>query len=223
MINIKGICYIVGACNDYSEAVFFEPTENDLVIAADGGYDILKKKNIEADILLGDFDSIESLPAHSNIIKHPVQKDDTDTFLAYKTAMEHGYRNFVIFGGIGGRLDHTIANLQTLLHIANHGGRAFLIGNDTVVTTIYNAKLSFSSDFCGNISVFAQGSTAEKVKIQGLKYLADNISLNPDTPMGVSNEFVGERAEVSVENGKLLVVWNEKSADFLKHIDDFLI
>lgn len=223
MISIKNICYIVAACRDYSDEINFYPGKNDLVIAADGGFDILKKRNIDPDIILGDFDSIEMLPEHQNVIRHPVEKDDTDTFLAYKLGLERGYRNFVIFGGIGGRLDHTIANIQLLLNVAKNAGRAFLVGNGSICSTIIDSKLEFSKYHSGNISVFAQGTTAKNVQIKGLKYTAEGISLTPEFPLGVSNQFVGERAEVSAKEGALLIVWSEKCESFLKNISDFLI
>lgn len=223
MIEIRRICYIIAACKDYSDDILFTPEKDDIVIAADGGYNILKEKDIHADILLGDFDSIQELPDHNNIIRHPVQKDDTDTFLAYKLGWEKGYRNFIIFGGVGGRIDHTYANIQTLLNIAKNGGRAFLIGDNTIMTTIYNSDLIFPDDFSGNISVFAQGGIAQNVTINGLKYCANSINLMPDVPLGVSNEFIEKRAEVSVDNGALLIVWNETVQSFLENIDNFII
>jgi thiamine pyrophosphokinase len=223
MIKIKNICYIIAACKDYSNDIFFTPEKDDIVIAADGGYNILKDKDIHADVLLGDFDSIQELPDHNNIIRYPVKKDDTDTFLAYKLGWENGYRSFIIFGGVGGRIDHTYANIQTLLNIAKNGGRAFLIGDNTIMTTIYNSKLIFSDDFSGNISIFAQGGIARNVTINGLKYCADSINLLPDIPLGVSNESIGARSEISVNNGALLIVWNETVQSFLKNIGDFVI
>lgn len=223
MIEIKNICYIIAACKDYSNDIFFTPEKDDIVIAADGGYNILKDKDIHADVLLGDFDSIQELPDHNNIIRYPVQKDDTDTFLAYKLGWENGYRSFIIFGGVGGRIDHTYANIQTLLNIAKNGGRAFLIGDNTIMTTIYNSKLIFPDDFSGNISIFAQGAIAKNVTIKGLKYCVDSINLMPDIPLGVSNEFIGERAEISVKDGALLMVWNETVQSFLENIGNFII
>lgn len=223
MVPIKKICYIVAACKENSEKIYISPKENDIVIAADGGYDILKEKGLAPDVILGDFDSIKADLSCENVIKHPVEKDDTDTFLACKLGFEKCYRNFVISGGVGGRIDHTIANIQALLWVAKRGGRAFLIGNDVVMTVIFNDKLSFSADFNGKISVFAQENTAEGVSIMGLKYNAEEITLNPEFPIGVSNEFIGERAEISVKNGALLVLWEEKCKDFIEKIDDFII
>jgi len=215
------ICYIVAACRDFCDGISFSPDENDIVIAADGGYDILKCMGIEPNILLGDFDSISQIPSHKNVIKHPVEKDDTDTYLAYKLGWEKGYRNFVIIGGIGGRLDHTVANLQTIANIAHQGGRGFLVGNDAIITSISNSRICFSDEFYGNISVFAQGGIAENVSICGLKYCVDNISLKPDVPLGVSNEFIGKRAEISVKNGTLMLIWQIDSLTL--NIKSFLI
>ena len=219
----KGICYIIGACDEFCDGFSISASENDLVIAADGGYDILKENNIKPDILLGDFDSIAEIPEHVKLIRHPVKKDDTDTFLAYKTAFSEGYRNFVILGGVGGRIDHTAANIQTLLNIAKNRGRGFLIGKNSVMTTIFNSKLEFSEKHMGNLGVFAQGNDAHNVTISGLRYNADNITLKADIPMGVSNEFTGERAAISVKNGSLFIVWDEKLSDFLSGINDFCI
>lgn len=223
MTTRRGICYIIGACSEFLDEITLNPSENDLIIAADGGYDILKKNGINPDVLLGDFDSITKVPENITLIKHPAKKDDTDTFLAYKTAFEKGYKNFVILGGVGGRVDHTIANIQTLLNIAKNGGRGFLIGKNSVMTTIYNSNIEFSESHSGNLGVFAQGNDAENVTISGLKYEADNVTLKADTPMGVSNEFVGERAFIEVKNGALLIAWNEKLFDLINHIGNFCI
>lgn len=220
---LKGICYIIGACGEFSSKFSLNCNENDLIIAADGGYDTLKVNGIKPDILLGDFDSITEIPEHIKLIEHPVKKDDTDTFLAYKTAFSKGYKNFVILGGVGGRIDHTIANIQTLLNIAKNGGRGFLIGQNNVMTTIFNSSIEFSEIYTGNLGVFAQGNDAYNVTISGLKYAADNITIKSDTPIGVSNEFIGDRAVISVKNGSILVVWDEKLSDFLSHINNFCV
>ena len=98
-----------------------------------------------------------------------------------------------------------------------------MIGDNTIMTTIYNSKLIFSDDFSGNISIFAQGGIARNVTINGLKYCADSINLLPDIPLGVSNESIGARSEISVNNGALLIVWNETVQSFLKNIGDFVI
>lgn len=224
LIDIKkGICYIVGASPTISDEMVFKPDNNDLVIAADGGYDFLTKHNIRTDIVLGDFDSATNIPDNVEVLKFPVEKDDTDTFLAYKTGTEYGYRNFIIFGGVGGRFDHTVANLQTLGNIAKNGGRGFLIGDGYILTSICNSSIVFPECCNGNAGVFAYGGNAENVNIKGMKYTVENASLTPFVPLGVSNEFTKKAAEISVENGTLLLVWYEKTFEFLTYLDKLII
>lgn len=221
MINIKEICYIIGASSDET-IINFSANENDFIIAADGGYDLLQKAGINYDVLLGDFDSIESVPADDNVIKYPVEKDDTDSFLSYKLGYEKGYRSFVVFGGIGGRLDHTMANTQMLCHMAKNGARGFLVGENTIVTAIHNSKIMMSPEHSGKIGVFAHGGVANGVSISGLKYTISDGELTSDFPLGVSNEFIGETTEISVSDGALLIIWYEPIEKFLNNIDTYL-
>lgn len=202
--------------------MLFSKKENDLIIAADGGYDTLKKSGLSADVLLGDFDSIDELPRHEKIIKYPSEKDDTDTFLAYNYGKEMGYETFVIFGGIGGRIDHSIANIKTLFAIANNGGRGFLVGNDAILTVITNSGISFSADHTGYVSLFSIGNSANKVTIRGLKYNMENSTIESSSTLGTSNEFVGERAYITVEDGSLMVIWYENQEAFLRSISDYV-
>ncbi len=183
---------------------------------------MLEQANIEADVLLGDFDSIDAVPNHQNTIKHPVEKDDTDSFLAYKLGFKKGFRNFIVFGGIGGRMDHTMANIQMLCHMAKNGAKGFLVGNNTVVSAIHNSAIRLSPENCGKIGVFAHGGVANGVSISGLKYTLDNGTLTPDFPLGVSNEFTGEKAYISVTDGTLLVIWYENEIGFINRIQSYL-
>ena len=216
MIDINSICYIVGASGS-DECVSFAASSSDYIIAADGGYDLLKKFNIEADVLIGDFDSISSVN-HKHIIKHPVEKDDTDSFLAYKLGYEKGFRTFVIYGCMGGRIDHTIANIQMLCHMAQSGARGFLIGENTVITAIHNSHINFSDENCGKFGVFAHSAVANGVSIKGTKYTLENNTITPDFPIGVSNEFISKTATISVSDGTLLLIWYETEKEFLERI-----
>lgn len=213
-----GICYIIGSSKEFCEKPNFFPREEDFVIAADGGYDILKETNITPDIIMGDFDSVLKMPSEENVIKYPAEKDETDTFLAYRYAYEKGYRKFVVFGGMGGREDHTVANIQTLANMAQNGARGFLAGNGTVISVISDSKINIPPKRRGTISVFALGGNAQGVTIKGLKYNLDDYFLKSTFPLGVSNEFIGEEAEISVEKGMLLIIWSEKESEFLSRI-----
>ena len=173
--------------------------------------------------MLGDFDSINELPKSDNILKFPVEKDYTDTFLAYQEGSKRGYRNFVIYGGTGGRSDHTIANIQTLANISKNGGRGFLIGNGTVITAISNSSIEFSAEMSGKAGVFAFGSDAFGVDISGMKYTVQKADISPFFPLGVSNEFVNQSAKISVNDGTLIIVWYESNKQFITHINKYLV
>lgn len=200
-----GICYVVGAGG--VEGVVLRPAAGDYVIAADGGYTRLAQLGLKADLLLGDFDSLPFVPPHPHIVRHPSVKDDTDMMLAVKHGLELGYRVFVLCGGLGGRLDHTLANLQTVAWLSRRGSRAFLVGEGNVITAVTGGALSFDVSKRGVISVFCVGEQAVGVTLKGLKYPLDDAVLTCDMPLGVSNEFTGTASSVSVREGTLAVLW----------------
>lgn len=207
-------CYIFSAAEGLPKN--FKKGKDDIVIAADAGYKHLKKLNIAPDIVVGDFDSLGFIPEGSKIIRHPVKKDDTDTLLAVKTGLENGYKRFVLYGSVGGRLDHTFANVQTLNFIAENGGMGFICGEDFCITSIKNSTISFSSLKGGNLSVFSAFGTAYGVTIKGLLYEVENTVIKADFPIGVSNEFVGKNAEISVKDGTLNIFFDGNFEDIIK-------
>lgn len=199
-------CFIIGA-GDF-DGLLFPPEPGDLVIAADGGYLRMTALGIEADLVLGDFDSLGVVPDHPHVLRVPAEKDDTDMLLAVRTALEQGYTRLLLYGGLGGaRIDHSLANLQTLHFAAARGARAFLIGRGAVITAVRNGSLRFPADCRGYVSVFCTGAEARGVTLRGLKYELQNGTLRPDMPLGVSNEFTGVPAVVSVADGTLLITW----------------
>lgn len=201
----KNICFIVGAGN--FDGMSIRPEQGDLVIAADGGYEYLKGLGIEPDVLMGDFDSLQIVPEHRHLIRHSPIKDDTDMALAAAYGEQEGFGRFLLYGGLGGRLDHTLANLQLLTGLSRKGYAAYLIGEGNIITAITGERLEFSAQNQGMLSVFCAGERAEGVSETGLKYLLDHAVLTCDRALGVSNEFIGEKAAVEVEQGTLMLVW----------------
>ncbi|MGI5898610.1 MAG: thiamine diphosphokinase [Christensenellales bacterium] len=196
-------CHIVGASVFTAEA--FLAKRGDLVIAADAGLNNLRKIDAKADIILGDFDSLGFVPEGAILL--PKEKDDTDTMYAIKLAMEKGFRYFILHGCLGGRFDHSLANLQGLIHISQKGGRGYLIGEGYAVAAITNGEIRFAESAVGYISVFSGHETARGVNIVGLKYPLRDYSLQNSMPIGVSNEFAGQKSAVQVKDGTLLIVW----------------
>ncbi len=199
----KGSCYIIGAGE--CSRLLLQLKDEDYVIAVDGGYEYAKDYRI--DLVVGDFDSLGYVPHHPNVIKLMPEKDDTDMLVAIKEGLEAGYKTFHIYGGCGGRIDHTIANIQHLTYLAEHEARGYLYGSESVMTVISNGSMSFPADAAGYVSVFAYGNEAKGVDLIGLKYPLNNATLDHSYPLGVSNEFIGEEASVSVREGKLLIVF----------------
>ena len=179
------------------------------VIAADGGLRHTEKLGIAPDAVLGDFDSLGFCPEGANVF--PVEKDDTDAMLAVRLGLERGCGEFLLYGSLDGpRLDHTVANFQTLQFLADCGAAGYLIGNTTMVTVVKNGKITFPAGLSGTISVFCMGPDAVGVTEKGLFYGLEHGTLSSGFPLGVSNHFTGEAAEISVKNGSLLVLWERK-------------
>lgn len=203
------VCYIAGAGSWYGEP--FVPQSDDFVIAADGGYLHLQKHGIRVDLLIGDFDSMDK-PEFANVQTYRREKNDTDLFLAVKEGYSRGYRRFVLYGTTGGdRFDHTLGNLQVLVWLAKRGASALLHDAGGSVSALHNGSVSFSPDANGYLSVVSAGDTASGVTLSGLKYPLENSTLTNDYPLGISNEFTGAAASVTVQNGTLFLITAAKN------------
>jgi len=201
------ICYIFGAL-DVNELTYI-PTDGDYIIAADNGYKTLEKLNIHPDIVIGDFDSLGYVPNGENINRLPVEKDDTDVGFAIKYAFSLGYNEFVIYGALGGLLDHTFANLQLAVYVSKKGGKAIFAGENIFATAITNNSLKIKNGK-GRISVFSADEVTRGVYLTGLKYSLNNADLTNDFPIGVSNEFVNDIAEIKVNDGTAIIICESK-------------
>ena len=201
----------MGACIIFCAAEFdslARPiTNDDYVLAADGGLQHTNALGITPNGILGDFDSLGFVPEGANVF--PVEKDDTDAMLAVRKGLELGYREFLLYGSLDGpRLDHTVANFQTLQFLADRNAHGYLIGKDYLVTVVKEGVLTFPAGCTGTLSVFCMGADATGVTLTGLYYPLEKGTLTAGFPLGVSNHFVGQATEVSVEQGSLLLLWD---------------
>ena len=201
----------MGKCIIFCAAGFDAPVEpieqDDFVIAADGGVVHTEKLGIAPNEILGDFDSLGYTPQGANVF--PVEKDDTDAMLAVRRGLSLGYREFVLYGSLDGpRLDHTVANFQTLQYLADRGAVGYLVGSSCLVTVVKEGSIRFPTGTAGTVSVFCLGSDAKGVTLEGLYYPLEKGTLTAGFPLGVSNHFTGKAAAISVETGSLLVLWD---------------
>ena len=197
-------CFIFGALP--VESLPEKPREGDYVIAADKGYEVALSLGIKPDLTVGDFDSLGEAPEEDHVIELNVRKDDTDLEHAVNAALMKGYTDFVIYGAVGGKLDHTLGNIAVADHIAESYGRSVFYGPQNF-TVIRSASVQLPAQSSGRVSVFSLCGMSHGVSIRGLSYEAENISLSRAVTRGVSNAFIGKPAEVSVKDGVLLIVW----------------
>ena len=205
---------VMGKCIIFCAAEFDALVEDiraeDHVIAADGGLQHTEKLGIVPNETIGDFDSLGYTPQGANVF--PVEKDDTDAMLAVRRGLELGYREFLLYGSLDGpRLDHTVANFQTLQYLADHGAYGYLVGSSYLATVVKDGFLRFPAGAEGTVSVFCLGADAEGVTLEGLYYPLENGLLTAGFPLGVSNHFTGKEAKIAVKNGSLLVLWDRKN------------
>lgn len=203
-------CYIACALDC---ALDFTTDKTDLIIGADKGYFTLVKNGIEPDVVIGDFDSYTGEVKCNNIIRFPIKKDDTDSALAVKYACERGYKNIVVYGAIGGMLDHTMANVSLLGNYVNKDINIAFVDGDNILFGVKNNAIGFDKRADGRISIFSFLESAYNVNISGLLYEVENCTLTNDRALGVSNEFIGKKSKISVENGILLVYTSKKNYD----------
>lgn len=197
-------CYVVaaGECGK----IELKRDETDYVICADAGYRKALESDIIPDLVVGDFDSLCEIPQFKNVEVHPSVKDETDTFIALCRGLERGYKSFVVFGALGGRLDHTFANLQLLKYLCEKGAQCVLRSENETVTAVMNSSVSFPKGEKGIVSVFSLSERASGVTEHGFRYEIEDAELSSSFPLGVSNELTGEGACISVKDGILLII-----------------
>ena len=198
-----GVCYIVGAGDFFGE---IHPKTGDLVIAADGGCDALARLGVKADVIVGDMDSCDAPTPDVRTVKYPTKKDETDMHLSYLYGKRMGYSKFLVYGGTGGRPDHTFANYSLLFLAKNAGDSMTIVDRDYDIFALENEKISIRDRLGATLSLFAFGGEVRGVSIEGCEYVATGATLTPDFALGVSNKICSECATVSLESGRLLVM-----------------
>ena len=213
----SGTCIIIGAGDLTVGSIPYNPKE-DYVIAADGGIMYLSVLEIEPDYIIGDFDSVDEEykeAAHAihascpeKICILPTEKDDTDMLAAIKHGLSLGYRSFRLYGANGGRLEHTIANIQLLKYLKEQDAVGYIMDGSGMILLAQNETVSFRDTMEGYVNVFSLNEKAHGVSLRGLKYELDYVTLTNAVPLGISNEFIGVQSEISVEDGTLLIIVN---------------
>lgn len=208
-INMQNKCHIIGAGEicDNDLDMLKDISDNDIIIAADGGYSYLVQAGIKPDVIIGDFDSYKGsfLPQDIPVIRLRPEKDFTDIHTCIQYGMEQGFNTFDIYGAAGGRIDHTISNIQLAAYISSLGMKGRIFGRDNIYMVLHNSSVKLSP--CpGYVSVFSLSDHSYDVSLTGFKYNLKHATLTNLYPLGVSNEFTDDIATVDVKDGYLLII-----------------
>lgn len=218
MIITNKRCIIITSYLETSIRASITISPDDFVICADGGIIHAIKEDVKPDIIIGDFDSsdfneiqhfIENNADYSKakLIRTSPEKDDTDTLMCVKHGIKHGCDEYVLVGGLGGRIDHTMANFQTLSYIVDEGNHGVIVDGKTKAILLqgpdeiqlFNTKDTY-------FSVFSFSEECTGVYERNVKYPLENKTLTQSFPLGTSNEFTDMPAEIAVKKGKLLIL-----------------
>lgn len=181
--------------------------ENAKIIAADGGFRYAVRMGLSVSLAIGDFDSLGEVPDGVLVKQYPVKKDDTDMALAAKEAIAMGCDEVYLFGALGGRLDHTLANITLLRALAREGITAYIVGEGGVMTALTDGEsLSFTGKPTGTLSIFSLSASSE-LTLSGTAYDVLKATLYADCALGVSNEFTKKEARITLHTGEALVFW----------------
>lgn len=204
-------CVIFGSGE--SRGAAYSPRIGDILIAADGGYNALRRRKLRPDWVIGDFDSLGFVPKGKNVRVVPREKDDPDLILAIRCGLEAGCREFALYGATGTRFDHSYANVLVLRYLREQGALGRIVTPDAELFVMISERVDFPAEERGKLSIFSLSERSLGVTLSGLKYPLADRTLTAREWLGLSNEFIGVAASISVRDGTLLVV---KHADWVE-------
>lgn len=193
---------------DFDQKQLVVPKDDCYVIAVDKGYEYIKDI-IKVDYALGDFDSLGYVPDIKNKQVYKISKDYTDMHLALIKCQEMQINKIDIYGGLGARLDHTLANIQNATNFAKRGMDITFFGNENVLLS--NSEINISGEIGQTISVLAMTDCAIQSS-NGLKYSLNNKNLTTDYALGISNVLIDNHAQIKIKKGVIAVIINKRES-----------
>ena len=190
------------------EFITEHPKADDLCIAADQGYHTAKALGERIDLLLGDFDSIGSVPGDEGmeIQRVPAEKDYTDTQLAVEIALERGADEIIIIGGLSGRLDHTLSTLAILEDLNTRGVYGTVTDGQNRARYMKSTSTLIARSPYKYLSLIAADEVVKGVDIEGCKYPLKKATLRRRNQFAVSNEITGNVAFIAVKKGGVFII-----------------
>ncbi len=203
-------CALVGAStfNARQFLSMYEAGAFDHVIAVDGGFSSLEKIGVRPDIVLGDFDSLGYIPRGIRTASFSKDKAQSDMELALKRAKNQRFDSVVVFGALGLRLDHTLANMAVFSKYSELGMKVTAIDEDVALFFLTGPDIfEAPAQETGTVSVFSMSDRCEGVFERGMKWELDDVELTNRESLGLSNELQGEAVMIGVEKGTIVVIY----------------
>ena len=183
----------------------------DLIIAADAGMSVLRRRKIIPNVVIGDLDSAKDsdlgffIKEGVEVIRLKKEKDETDAVAALDLAIGRGATSIVILGAFGDRLDHTLANFMLLTRAYKKGVRAYLKGGGALVY-ICEGRSEITGKKGDTVSILPVGEYALVESSAGLHYPLQNLELKNDFPVGISNVLISDGASINVTRNQVFVI-----------------
>lgn len=208
----KRCAILCAAPTEFTPALLRELRACDFLLCGDGGVQSALALGLTPDLIVGDFDSYAGpLPPGVPVLRLPVEKDYTDSFVCMQQALKRGCRRLLLTGALGGRLDHTVANIQSLRWLREQGASGVLTDGRNTAFLLQGEELTLPRQAGCKLSVFALGGDCV-VSLRGVKYPLEHHTLTGSFPLGVSNEFLEGPAQLAAEQGTLLVILAREGA-----------
>ena len=200
-----GRCIIIAPLFAGEETQWIDKKPGDMLICADGGYAAAVRYGIRPDLTVGDFDSMPEMQVTGDVLRLPGEKDDTDMVVCIQQGRERGYREFVAVGCLGGRFDHTLSCLQCSADCARRGEILWLCDEHNRVAVLAPGEHEISRMEGRKLSLLAFTQEVKGVNLTGTKWQLSNSVLSSQYPLGCSNEWTNDCAQLSFSDGLLVV------------------
>ena len=202
------ICVIISGSPDTNvEEIKSLCTSDDFIVCADSGYSFAKKAGLTPNLIIGDFDSLkEELPQNTEVVKLNTHKDDTDTEHCVMECIRRGYKDFLLLGSIGGRTDHTFANIATLAFLSEYNYNGIARNNGEEIRILKEGSYEMNNKKGLIFSVFPYGCESVNVTYKGAEYMLNNKTLTYNVSRGISNVFVDDEAEITINRGRAILL-----------------
>lgn len=185
--------------------------KDDYMVCADRGYQYAIQAGIKPDLVVGDFDSCKTeINGDFELVTLQTHKDDTDTMHAIDIALDRGYDDFLLLGALGGRFDHTFANISALQHINRKGAKGLIASENEVIEYVSSGKKIFENHKGITFSVFPFGCSSVCLSITGAEYPLDKAHLDSSIPLGISNVFNSDFSTIEIYDGNAIIILNHK-------------